>query len=307
MTALAQGSAGIALAMCFGLLGTGEVSAAAILLTVQSATAAITAMLMHQPLTGVPPLVLSAGFWLLRRASPALPAQSKPIGGPRQSIGAGAVLAILCQSQGSLAVPSVDRAAVDPTCRDPSRQVDAGGRAHRGAERCHIGRLPRARGRPGSRLPVDAGRLPDPAATAGCRSAAAGDHGVAIPRPIERTATAPSGRGHLGRMGRHRPRARNSCCRAGRPARLPHRLCAARPARHDRPARRSGGVRAFRRGGRDCSAGPSGRVRPFRRDLRAHSRQPACLDHADRPADRICPARPAGRRLRPLAGHRLRP
>src|ERR1700710_1409998 len=106
MTAFAQGSAGVALVMCFALLRTGQVSAAAILLAVQSVAVAATAVILHQPLMANPPLVLSAGFWLLRRETPIFRGNTVPIGGAKLGIAVGAVLAILCQSQAGLALPS---------------------------------------------------------------------------------------------------------------------------------------------------------------------------------------------------------
>jgi hypothetical protein len=111
MTALAQGSAGLALVMCFALLRTGQISAAAILLAVQSAAVAVTALVQHQPLMAVPPVFLAAGVWgggrwLMRHHDLTLDPWTAPMGGAKLGIGAGAVLAILCQSQGGLALPS---------------------------------------------------------------------------------------------------------------------------------------------------------------------------------------------------------
>jgi hypothetical protein len=104
MTALAQGCAGLALVMGFALLITGQITAAAILLAVQSAAVAITAVVLHQPLMAIPPVVLAAGIWLVRHetADP----RTAPRGGAKLGIGIGAVLAILCQSLGVLAMPS---------------------------------------------------------------------------------------------------------------------------------------------------------------------------------------------------------
>lgn len=106
MTALAQGSAGVALVMGFALLRAGQVSAAVILLAVQSVAVAVTVMVLHQPLMAVPPLLLAATFWLLRRGMPMFHAQTAPIGGAKLGIGIGTILAILCQSQAGLALPS---------------------------------------------------------------------------------------------------------------------------------------------------------------------------------------------------------
>ena len=105
MTALAQGSAGVALVMGFGLLRTGQLSAAAMLLVVQSAAIGLTAALLHRPLLALPPLLLGAATWLLRHKAPMLDPRADPIGGARLAIGAGAIVAILCQSQDGLALP----------------------------------------------------------------------------------------------------------------------------------------------------------------------------------------------------------
>lgn len=105
MTALAQGSAGLALVMGFALLRTGQISAAAMLLAVQSAAVAVTAAVLHRPLLALPPLMLGAGIWLLRHETPMLEPRAAPLGGAKLAIGAAAILAILCQSQGSLALP----------------------------------------------------------------------------------------------------------------------------------------------------------------------------------------------------------
>ncbi|HEY0182418.1 MAG TPA: hypothetical protein VGC09_06370, partial [Rhodopila sp.] len=105
MTALAQGSAGLALVMCFALLRTGQLDAAAILLAVQSGAVAVTAVVLQQPLMAIPPVLLATGTWLARRYTPVLDPRTAPAGGAKPGICAGAVLAILCQSQGGLALP----------------------------------------------------------------------------------------------------------------------------------------------------------------------------------------------------------
>ncbi len=104
MTALAQGSAGLALVMGFGLLVTGQFTAAAILLAAQSGAGAVTAVALHQPLMAIAPAVLAGGVWLARHetADP----RTTPVGGVKRGIGVGAVLAILCQSLGSLSSPT---------------------------------------------------------------------------------------------------------------------------------------------------------------------------------------------------------
>jgi len=104
MTALAQGSAGLALVMSFALLVTGQVTAAAIMLVVQSAAVAVTAVVLHQPLMAIPPLLLAAGTGLALRDTP--DPRTTPAGGAKLGIAAGAVLAILCQSLGILALPA---------------------------------------------------------------------------------------------------------------------------------------------------------------------------------------------------------
>jgi hypothetical protein len=106
MTALAQASAGLALVMAFALLRCAQVRAAAIILGVQAAAVALTASIFHHPLMAVPPLLLTAGFSLLRQATPIFQAHTAPIGGAKLGIGAGTVLAILCQSQGAASLPA---------------------------------------------------------------------------------------------------------------------------------------------------------------------------------------------------------
>jgi hypothetical protein len=105
MTALAQGSAGVALVMAFALLRTGQIGGAAILLAVQSGAVAVTAVVLHQPVMALPPLILAAVFWLLRRETPMFHADTAPIGGPKLGLCVGAVLAVLCQSQAGIALP----------------------------------------------------------------------------------------------------------------------------------------------------------------------------------------------------------
>jgi hypothetical protein len=60
----------------------------------------------HRPLMAVPPLVLGGGMWLIRHQTPMLDPGTEPAGGAKLGIGVGALLAILCQSQGGLALPS---------------------------------------------------------------------------------------------------------------------------------------------------------------------------------------------------------
>ena len=104
-TPLAQGSAGLALVMAFALLVTSQLSIAALLVAVQSAAVTVTAAELHRPLLGLPPLILGAGVFLTRHKTPMLEPRAAAVGGAKLAIAAAAVLAILCQSQGSLALP----------------------------------------------------------------------------------------------------------------------------------------------------------------------------------------------------------
>ena len=106
MIALAQGSAGLALVMCLILLSSRQVAAAAIFLSVQSAAVAVAVSVLHRPLMAIPPVLLAGGIWLIRQRTPMLDASTAPAGGAKLSIAIGMVLTILCQSQGSLALPS---------------------------------------------------------------------------------------------------------------------------------------------------------------------------------------------------------
>lgn len=105
MNALAQGCAGLALVMGFALLRSRQVAAAAAFLSVQSAAVALAVMVLHQPLMAIPPVLLGGGTWLLRHRTPMLEAGTAPAGGAKLGIATGAVLAIVCQSQGNLALP----------------------------------------------------------------------------------------------------------------------------------------------------------------------------------------------------------
>ncbi len=106
MTALGQGTAGLALVMCFALLRTGQVSAATILLVVQCAAVTVTAVVLHHPLMAIPPVLLGGGIWLMRHQTPMLEPHTAPVGGAKLGIAVGAGLALLCQSQGGFALPS---------------------------------------------------------------------------------------------------------------------------------------------------------------------------------------------------------
>lgn len=105
LTASAQGGAGLALVMGFGLLCIRQTSAASILLAIQSVAVALAAVAMHQPIMAVPPVILATGIWFARLRTTMLKTWTMPAGGAKLGVGAGAVLAVLCQSQGSLAMP----------------------------------------------------------------------------------------------------------------------------------------------------------------------------------------------------------
>lgn len=105
MTALAQGSAGIALVVCFALLRTRQVKAAALLLLAQSLSVAVAAVALHRPELAPAPLILGAAVWATRHRNAVLGLLAPPLGGPKFGVLVGAALAALCQSQGALAQP----------------------------------------------------------------------------------------------------------------------------------------------------------------------------------------------------------
>ena len=105
MTALAQGCAGLALVMCFALLRTRQISAAVVLLAVQSLAVAVTAAVLHRPVLAAAPLLLAASVWFIPRRSNALVPGTAPVGGAKLGILAAFTLAVLCQSQGPLGMP----------------------------------------------------------------------------------------------------------------------------------------------------------------------------------------------------------
>ncbi|HBK04672.1 MAG TPA: hypothetical protein DDZ81_02280 [Acetobacteraceae bacterium] len=105
MTALAQAMPGLALVMGFALLGIRQVPAAAILLAIQSAATAGAAIAVHQPLLALPPLLLAALVWFVPGRLIAPPPRTLPIGGMKPAMAAAAILTVLCQSQGILALP----------------------------------------------------------------------------------------------------------------------------------------------------------------------------------------------------------
>jgi hypothetical protein len=105
MTALAEGTAGLSLVMGFALLCIRQLGAAAILLWVQSAAVATSAVVLHQPVMALPPLLLATGIWALSHRIPAPEPQTAPTGGAKLGIAVGAALAVLCQSVSALALP----------------------------------------------------------------------------------------------------------------------------------------------------------------------------------------------------------
>lgn len=104
LAALAQGTAGLALVTGFGLLCIRQTSVASILLAVQSGAVALGAVATHRPLMAVPPVLLAACVWLVRLRTNQ-DARTAPAGGAKLGVTLGAVLAMLCQSQGSLGLP----------------------------------------------------------------------------------------------------------------------------------------------------------------------------------------------------------
>jgi hypothetical protein len=105
MTALAQGTAGLALVMGFALLCIRQIGAASILLAIQSCAVAVSAVALQQPVMAVAPLCLAAGVWFAPGRFVSLEPRTEPVGGAKLGVGAGALLAVLCQSQGVLALP----------------------------------------------------------------------------------------------------------------------------------------------------------------------------------------------------------
>lgn len=103
MTALEQGMAGLALVMGFGLLCVRQISAASVLLAVQSASVAIFALVAHEPVMAIPPILLATAVWFTPDPLAAVEARTAPAGGAKLGVAAAAVLAMLCQSQPALA------------------------------------------------------------------------------------------------------------------------------------------------------------------------------------------------------------
>lgn len=100
-----QALGGLALVMGFALLCIRQVRAASALLAIQAAATAGAAVAGHQPLLAAVPLLAAAGIgfapnrWISPRP------RTLPVGGLKPATAAAAVLAVLCQSQGVLALP----------------------------------------------------------------------------------------------------------------------------------------------------------------------------------------------------------
>ncbi len=105
MTALAQGMAGLALVMGFALLCIRQIGAASVLLAVQSAAVAVAALVGTQPLMAIPPVLMAGGIFLMPGHLAALEPRTEPFGGSKLGVAAACVLAVLCQSQSTVALP----------------------------------------------------------------------------------------------------------------------------------------------------------------------------------------------------------
>ncbi len=105
MIALGQGMAGLALVMGFALLSIRQLSAAAILLAVQSAAVAVAAIVARQPAMALPPILLAGLLFLTPGHLATLEPRTYPVGGARLGVAVAAALAILCQSQPGLGLP----------------------------------------------------------------------------------------------------------------------------------------------------------------------------------------------------------
>jgi hypothetical protein len=105
MIALAQGMAGVALVMGFALLCIRQIGAASVLLAVQCVAVAVSAVTLQQPFMAIPPALLAVGTWFAPGYFATLGPRTPPVGGAKLGVGAGAVLAVLCQSQGAAALP----------------------------------------------------------------------------------------------------------------------------------------------------------------------------------------------------------
>jgi hypothetical protein len=87
------------------LLSIRQIGAASMLLAVQCAAVAVSAALLHHPMMAVSPLLFAAGIWFVPDHFVQIAPQTVPVGGARLGVGAAALVAILCQSQGVLALP----------------------------------------------------------------------------------------------------------------------------------------------------------------------------------------------------------
>ncbi len=105
MTVLAQAMPGLALVMGLALLCIRQVQFAAILLAMQSAATAVTAIAVRQPMLAIPPLLLAALVWFAPGRIIIPPPRTLPIGGMKPALAISAILTVLCQSQGVLALP----------------------------------------------------------------------------------------------------------------------------------------------------------------------------------------------------------
>ena len=110
MSVLEQSGAGLALAMGIAVLLMRQVTATAVMLTVQCGAVAIAAVAPWRPEMAISPLVCGLGCWLMRRRpvgqGPAGRDSPGPAPGTMTRTAAGVVLAILCQSLGILALPT---------------------------------------------------------------------------------------------------------------------------------------------------------------------------------------------------------
>ncbi len=105
MTVLAQAMPGVALAVGLALLCIRRVRTAAVLLAMQSAATAVAAAAVRQPLLALPPLLLGALVWFAPGRLAGQPPEMLPAGGTKPALAAGAILTVLCQSRGELALP----------------------------------------------------------------------------------------------------------------------------------------------------------------------------------------------------------
>lgn len=105
MTALAQAMPALAMVIAFAMPGIRQVRLAAALLAIQSAATSVAAVALHQPLLALPPLLLAALVWFAPGRVIAPQPSTLPIGGIKPALAAGAILIVLSQSLGALALP----------------------------------------------------------------------------------------------------------------------------------------------------------------------------------------------------------